>query len=204
MPKNRVTRCIDGRWVLLVGALLVIKPLAGCDVRELYPPCAGYQPSPTDVEAAKGAHVAATRFYDTGRYQAAIDIWAYAYKLDCTAHGLLINIGRAKERLGRNRTAIDIFALYVERAGATADPKIVEIVKAARAAEERGSAPLASQGPRAPLPAQPKPKDGEPKPEDGEPKPEDGQPKPEDGQPKPDDGEPQPPAKPPPATPWDS
>jgi hypothetical protein len=63
-------------------------------------------PSPTAVAAAKGAHQAATRFFERGAYDEAIRCWTDAYELDCTAHDLLLNIARALDRKGDHAASL--------------------------------------------------------------------------------------------------
>ena len=45
--------------------------------------------SAADQEGAKGAHKAASQFYDRGDYEKAIRYWTDAYGFDCNAHGVL-------------------------------------------------------------------------------------------------------------------
>ncbi|HVY45832.1 MAG TPA: hypothetical protein VHB21_08135, partial [Minicystis sp.] len=65
-----------------------------------YPPCNKPKPSQADLDAAKGAHKAATEFNERGEYDKAIQYWRDAYNFDCTAHALLINIANAYEKKG--------------------------------------------------------------------------------------------------------
>jgi hypothetical protein len=92
-----------------------------------YPSC-DRQPTAEDIEGAKGAHKAAQRFYDKGQYEDAIRFWLDAYKFDCTAHPLLINIGNAYEKLGDRQKAIDAFETYLQRMKEGADPTIPDKV----------------------------------------------------------------------------
>ncbi len=88
------------------------------------------QPPQADVTAAKGAHEAATRLFERGEHAHAIRIWIAAYRLDCSAHGLLVNIGLAYEKLAQPSNALDAYTTYVERTGSDADPEIVAKVQA--------------------------------------------------------------------------
>ena len=59
--------------------------------------CTKTKATKEDIEGAKGAHNAASRFYETGDYDRAIRSWRDAYDFDCTAHGELLNIASAYE-----------------------------------------------------------------------------------------------------------
>src|SRR5262249_34059686 len=91
-----------------------------------YPEC-NRKPTPADLEGAKGAHRAATQFYDRADYDKAIRYWLDAYNFDCTAHGTLINIASAYERKGDKPAAIFALETYVKRSGP--DPTIEERIK---------------------------------------------------------------------------
>jgi hypothetical protein len=93
-----------------------------------YPQC-DREPSPSDIEGAKGAHKAAELFYAKGNYDRAIQSWTDAYSFDCTAHRLLINIGNAHEKIGNKDKAIEAFETYLDRMGPDADPTIADKVE---------------------------------------------------------------------------
>lgn len=132
---------------LLVGGLLVA---LGADARaQTYPQC-DRQPTADDVEGAKGAHKAAQRFYDKGQYEEAIRSWTDAYKFDCTAHPLLINIGNAYEKMGERPKAIAAFETYLQRVGQNADPTIPDKVANLKVQLEREQAkPVPTTAPTA-------------------------------------------------------
>jgi hypothetical protein len=110
--------------VVLGGLLLVLTAPAHA---ETYPRCER-QPTQEDIEGAKGAHKAAQRFYDKGQYEEAIRMWMDAYRFDCTAHPLLLNIGNAYEKMGDKPKAIEAFENYLQRMGSGADPTIPDKV----------------------------------------------------------------------------
>lgn len=91
-----------------------------------YPECTR-KPTPTDLETAKGAHRAASQFYDRGDYEKAISYWTDAYGFDCTAHGVLINIANAYEKQGDKASAVGALETYLKRSGS--DPVIEDKVK---------------------------------------------------------------------------
>ena len=74
-------------------------------------------PTPADRRAAKGAHEAAARFYDRKDFERAIKSWLSAYQLDCQAHGVLVNIAAAQEKLGDLPGAITTLSTYIARGG---------------------------------------------------------------------------------------
>lgn len=91
-----------------------------------YPEC-NRKPTPADLEGAKGAHKAASQFYDRGDYDKAIRYWNDAYSFDCTAHSVLINIANAYEKKGEKPAAITALETYLKRSGS--DPTIEEKIK---------------------------------------------------------------------------
>jgi hypothetical protein len=110
---------------MVVGGLVLA--LGATAHAQSYPTC-DRQPTPDDIEGAKGAHKAAQRFYDKGQYEDAIRGWLDAYKFDCTAHPLLINIGNAYEKLGDRQKAIGAFETYLQRMKEGGDPTIPDKV----------------------------------------------------------------------------
>jgi tetratricopeptide (TPR) repeat protein len=81
----------------------------------VYPPC-NREASPDDVEGAKGAHKAASQFFERGDYDRAIQYWNDAYGFDCSKPALLLNIANAYEKKGDKRATISILETYLERA----------------------------------------------------------------------------------------
>lgn len=127
------------RLVTMVGvaATSVVAAPAGAQPAPLdavsrdYPACRAGAPAPTveDVAAAKGLHAAARRHFERGAFEAASRRWGEAYRLDCSAHRLLLNLARAEGRRGRKARAWALRALYVARTGRdAAAPEIVAMV----------------------------------------------------------------------------
>jgi hypothetical protein len=85
------------------------------------------KPTAADQEGAKGAHKAASQFYDRGDYEKAIRYWTDAYSFDCTAHGVLINIANAYEKQGDKAAAVTALETFLKRTGN--DPTIEEKIK---------------------------------------------------------------------------
>jgi hypothetical protein len=86
-----------------------------------------HKPTPADQDGAKGAHKAASQFYDRGDYEKAIRYWSDAYGFDCTAHGVLINIANAHEKQGNKAAAVVALETFLKRAGS--EPTIEEKVR---------------------------------------------------------------------------
>ena len=81
-----------------------------------YPECTK-KPTHQETEGAKGAHKAASQFYERAEYDKAISYWQDAYKFDCTANDLLLNIANAYEKLGDRAATIATLETYVRRTG---------------------------------------------------------------------------------------
>lgn len=111
-------------------AVLLGAGLASADGPAAYPTCSK-KPTAADIQGAKGAHGAATRFYERGDYDRAIQYWRDAYSFDCTAHGVLINIANAYEKKGDKQAAIATLDVYLARAGsdATIEEKVANLRK---------------------------------------------------------------------------
>ena len=105
-------------WRIGLGASLALSvSLAfATDPVSLYPECTR-KPTSADLDGAKGAHKAASQFYDRGDYEKAIRYWTDAYSFDCTAHGVLINIANAYEKLGDKPSAVGALETFLKRAG---------------------------------------------------------------------------------------
>jgi tetratricopeptide (TPR) repeat protein len=95
-------------------------PRAFAEGAKEYPPC-GRQPTETDIAGAKGAFQAGQASFDEADYRRAIDYWEDAYRRDCTAHALLLNLARAYELNGEREQAVIALATYLERVPATPD-----------------------------------------------------------------------------------
>lgn len=101
-----------GSLVLAAGMLL---PAIGSAQQTVnYPPC-NRTPTESDVAAAKGAFQAGKVSFDEAEYSRAIDYWEDAYRRDCTATGLLLNLSRAYELNGNLYNAIASLREYLER-----------------------------------------------------------------------------------------
>ncbi|HEY6077705.1 MAG TPA: hypothetical protein VIW29_02820 [Polyangiaceae bacterium] len=79
-----------------------------------YPDC-GREPTDAEVAAAKGAFQAGNASFNEADYARAIDYWEDAYRRDCTANPLLLNLARAYELAGRKRQAVVALETFLAR-----------------------------------------------------------------------------------------
>jgi hypothetical protein len=68
-----------------------------------------------DPEAARVAFRAGQTAFSEGAYARAVALWDQAYRDDCTAHALLLNLAMAQELLGRPDAAIHTLKLFNRR-----------------------------------------------------------------------------------------
>lgn len=118
---------VSRTWLVGLGAGIFLAAglaLAGDPAIE-YPEC--YRTATAaDLEGAKGAHKAATQFYERADYDRAIQYWKDAYQLDCSAHGVLINIANAYEKKGERGEAITALETYLARTPDASDAQTIQ------------------------------------------------------------------------------
>jgi hypothetical protein len=117
-------------WGLGVGAAVALAVSATVAVGQAPPPTfpeCTKKPTAQDTEGAKGAHKAASQFYERAEYDKAIRYWLDAYAFDCTANALLMNIANAYEKLGDRAATVATLETYLKRTGP--DPTIEQKVK---------------------------------------------------------------------------
>ncbi len=92
---------------LLVGVGLAVMPfwVAAEEQPRSYPECTK-EPSEADTKAAQGAFQAGQGSFNEADYPRAITYWEDAYRRDCNAHALLLNLARAYELNGQKRHAV--------------------------------------------------------------------------------------------------
>lgn len=102
--------------IVLGAALALTTPAARADepARPSYPTCARL---PTDAEraAARGAFVAGRVAFGERDWATALAYWNDAYRRDCTAHALLLDVARAHELLGDAARADEALATFLAR-----------------------------------------------------------------------------------------
>jgi tetratricopeptide (TPR) repeat protein len=79
-----------------------------------YPECTT-KPTEGDTAAAKGAFQAGTAAYNEADYPRAINYWEDAFRRDCTATALLLNLARAYESSNQFEKAIVALRTFNER-----------------------------------------------------------------------------------------
>jgi hypothetical protein len=79
-----------------------------------FPPCTD-EPSETDVAAAQGAFQAGKVSFDEADYERAITYWEDAFRRDCTATALLLNLARAYELNEEPKNAVVALQTYLDR-----------------------------------------------------------------------------------------
>ncbi len=101
---------------LLAAFLLLASPAwaRAEEATKAYPDC-GREPTEAEVAAAKGAFQAGNASFNEADYARAIDYWEDAYRRDCTANPLLLNLARAYELAGRKRQAVVSLQTFLER-----------------------------------------------------------------------------------------
>ncbi|HLV67676.1 MAG TPA: hypothetical protein VKY73_17775 [Polyangiaceae bacterium] len=125
-----------------------------------YPPCTR-EPSDTDVTAAKAAFQAGNVAFGEADYPRAILYWRDAYRRDCTAHALLLNLARAEELNGNKRAAVAALETYLARVPTSPERAQIErrIAVLERQIEEQedeaGESVSLSEAPEASTPAPP-------------------------------------------------
>jgi hypothetical protein len=138
---------------VIVVALLASAVAHAQDVKP-YAPCS-HEPSETDLTAAKGAFQAGNASFDEADYPRAIVYWEDAYRRDCTAHALLLNLARAYELNGNKPQAVVALQTYIARVPASPDKdkiqrrldviqKQIDAEKAQAAASPAPTAPAAA------------------------------------------------------------
>lgn len=105
-------------WQVGVAVSLMLAPAVGAglaraaeDPTVLFPDC----PTTDNIKAAKIAHLAALDLFERKEWDRAIENWRLAYKLDCKAHGVLINAAAAYEAKGDLESAVAMLESYLRR-----------------------------------------------------------------------------------------
>jgi tetratricopeptide (TPR) repeat protein len=142
-------------WVIGLGAVVisVCASLQASGQPVSFPECAR-EPTPSDIDGAKGAHAAAKQYFEKADYEKAIQYWRDAYNFDCTKPALLQNIANAYEKKGDTRAAVDVLRIYLLRSPgapdhATVREKIENLEKSMSQQPDSGPPPVADAAPPA-------------------------------------------------------
>ncbi|HEX3595043.1 MAG TPA: hypothetical protein VHU80_08080, partial [Polyangiaceae bacterium] len=92
-------------WFIAASLSLAPALASAEDAPRPYPAC-DRTPTQGDVSAAKGAFDAGNGSFNEADYDRAITYWEDAYRRDCTAHPLLLNLARAYELNGQKQHAV--------------------------------------------------------------------------------------------------
>jgi hypothetical protein len=99
---------------LLALGVLVLPSTALAEETHAYVECT-HEASDTDLTAAKAAFQAGNVSFNEADYPRAILYWEDAFRRDCTAHPLLLNLARAYELNGQKRQAVISLETFLQR-----------------------------------------------------------------------------------------
>jgi len=146
------------RGFLVAGIISITSTAAfGEGSKTVFPPCTTTA-TEADRKAAQGAFAAGQGSFNEADYPTAITYWRDAYRRDCSAHALLLNLGRAYELKGDRTEAVNALETYLQRKPDAADAdqirRRIENLKTQMAAAEKPVAPVvAAPAAAAPPPA---------------------------------------------------
>jgi tetratricopeptide (TPR) repeat protein len=142
-----------GPWT--IGTLLLLSAGSTLASPRPYPECSA-KPTDSDVAAAKGAFQAGQASFNEADYERAITYWEDAYRRDCTAHALLLNLARAYELGGDKAQAVEALQTYLARKPESPQKdqinRRIEVLNQQLAKEPK---PAAAAPPAEPAPAAP-------------------------------------------------
>ena len=128
------------------------------DTKTPFPSCTT-APTEADRKAAQGAFAAGQGSFNEADYSTSITYWRDAYKRDCTAHPLLLNLARAYELRGDRGEAVNALETYLQRkpddSNAEQIRRRIENLKAQMAASTPAPAPTPAAAPVTPPPPPP-------------------------------------------------
>jgi hypothetical protein len=101
-------------WFVAAGLSLYPALAAAEEATRPYPSCER-TPTQGDIAAAKGAFDAGNGSFNEADYDRAIVYWEDAYRRDCTAHPLLLNLARAYELNGQKQHAVNALQTFLIR-----------------------------------------------------------------------------------------
>lgn len=130
-----------------VAAIVGMAPGAWAAEGKTFPECERI-PTEREVAAAKGAFEAGQVSFQEADYDRAILYWEDAFRRDCTALALLLNLARAYELSGQRAHAVSALETYLARRPSAADrdqiTRRIEVLKEQIEQERRAAAPAAS------------------------------------------------------------
>jgi tetratricopeptide (TPR) repeat protein len=140
---------------LVALGVLAVAGTAVAEETHAYVECT-HEASDTDLTAAKAAFQAGNVSFNEADYPRAILYWEDAFRRDCTAHPLLLNLARAYELNGHKRQAVISLETFLAR-----EPNSTERAQIQRRIEvlkkqidsEQAAAPAATPPAVTPVPA---------------------------------------------------
>jgi hypothetical protein len=109
------------RGFLVAGVISTSSAVAwGADSKTAFPPCTTTA-TEADRKAAQGAFAAGQGSFNESDYSTAITYWRDAYRRDCSAHALLLNLARAYELKVDRAEAVNALETYLQRKPDAAD-----------------------------------------------------------------------------------
>jgi hypothetical protein len=166
---RRLDMGLSLRGFLVAGIISTSSAVAfGEGSKTAFPPCTTTA-TEADRKAAQGAFAAGQGSFNEADYPTAITYWRDAYRRDCSAHALLLNLARAYELKSDRSEAVNALETYLQRKPDAADAdqirRRIENLKSQIAAAEKQAAPppplppaaAAVAPPAAPAPTAPAP-----------------------------------------------
>jgi hypothetical protein len=130
----------------LALGVLVLPGAALAQETHAYAECT-HEASDTDLTAAKAAFQAGNVSFNEADYPRAILYWEDAFRRDCTAHPLLLNLARAYELNGQKQQAIIALETFVQREPTSTEraqiQRRIEVLKK-QLETERAATPVAA------------------------------------------------------------
>jgi tetratricopeptide (TPR) repeat protein len=158
---RRVEMGLSLRGFLVAGIISTSSAAAfGADSKTAFPPCTTTA-TEADRKAAQGAFAAGQGSFNESDYPTAITYWRDAYRRDCSAHALLLNLARAYELKGDRAEAVNALETYLQRKPDAADAdqirRRIENLKSQMTATEKPVPATTLPAASAAIPAPPPP-----------------------------------------------
>lgn len=112
-------------WALAGSVALAPALASGEEAVKPYPAC-DRTPTDAEVTAAQNAFQVGNASFNEADYDRAIDYWEDAYRRDCTAHRLLLNLARAYESNGQKQHAVNALQTYLARSPGSPDESQIQ------------------------------------------------------------------------------
>ena len=156
-------------WPVVAAIVLMSATAVAQEQTHTWPECTR-EATDADVKAAKGAFQAGQASFDEGDYQRAITYWEDAYRRDCTAHAMLLNLARVYELADNKEQAVLALETYLQRDPETPKrnqiQRRIDVLKQKIEAEKASPEPTPTPTPTAaPTATAPPPTPVEPPPE---------------------------------------